>query len=107
MPPGVSEAEVHGVYRDPVEGAVWYGCGRSLCKLANGGVQVFGGSAGVPQDKWSALLRDRGGRLWARGEHNLILLRAGAKRFEAGPAGLPDATNTYPTLMADREGELL
>ena len=106
-PGGTQEAAA--VYVDP-SGKVLYGCGESLCRLE----QVAGhdvardiaAESGLPPGPWSAILGDLEGNLWLRSDHQLYLRPGGAERFQSRP-GLPESTNTYPTLALDPAGRLL
>ena len=60
------------------EGAVWFGCGRSLCRFENGEAREAGTEAGLPQERWEAILGDLEGNLWVRSEHSLYLRPAGS-----------------------------
>ena len=95
-------AEAASVYVDG-GGTVWYGCGKNLCRLENGAPRV---EDGLPPEQWEAILGDLEGNLWVRSEHSLYLRAAGSHRFVAR-GGLPEATNTYPTLAFDPSGRLL
>ena len=90
-------------------GTVWFGCGLSLCRIEGGkGIDVAA-EAGLPAERWDALLEDLDGNLWVRSERSLYQSpRAppAARRFQARP-GLPHSTNAYPTLAVDPEGNLL
>ncbi len=99
-------ARSDGVFVEP-EGAVWFGCGRNLCRLANGETETFGASEGLPQDTWSAMLRDREGTLWVRGAQHLCVLPAGAHEFVARDSGLPPSTNASTALATDSRGVVL
>src|SRR5579864_6973897 len=50
-----AHAEVYGVHvgRD---GAVWFGCGRDLCRYDHGRASIVGRDFGVPKDVWNAIL---------------------------------------------------
>ena len=106
-PGGAQEAAT--VYVDP-SGKALYGCGASLCRVE----QVAGhdtardvaAESGLPPGPWSAILGDLEGNLWLRSDHQLYLRPSGAERFQSRP-GLPESTNTYPTLALDPAGRLL
>ncbi|HLH40602.1 MAG TPA: ATP-binding protein [Bryobacteraceae bacterium] len=84
-------------------GAVWFGCGAKLCRLENGSAAA---QQGLPPERWEAILGDLEGNLWVRSEKSLYLRAAGSQKFEPR-RGLPEATNTYPTLAIDPAGRLL
>ena len=87
------------------KGVVWFGCGLSLCVFENGRAREMGTSLGLPQDRWDAILGDLEGNLWVRSERFLYERPPGG-RFALSP-GLPESTNTYPTLALDPGGRLL
>src|SRR6185436_15808660 len=65
--------------------------------------------AGLPAERWDALLEDIEGNLWVRSERSLYQSpRAppGTRRFHAR-SGLAHSTNTHPSLAIDPEGKLL
>ncbi len=105
-PHGKLQEEAASVYVD-ARGGVWFGCGASLCRLEKtGSAHDVGAEAGLPMEPWGAILGDLDGNLWVRSDHQLYVRRDGASRFEARP-GLPESTNTYPTLALDPSGRLL
>ncbi|UYB50511.1 diguanylate cyclase [Xanthomonas sp. AM6] len=77
---GATLAEITAVAA--IDGALWLGCGRQLCRLdAQGRLRRLGRADGVPDDIWLALLRGRDGTLWARGIHHVLAWPAGATGF--------------------------
>ena len=104
-PDRVKEQGAGSVYVEG-NGAVWFGCGRSLCRFENNVAREAGTEAGLPQERWEAILGDLEGNLWVRSEHSLYLRPAGSTRFQIR-GGLPEANNTYPTLALDPSGRLL
>ncbi|PPU72754.1 ligand-binding sensor domain-containing diguanylate cyclase [Xanthomonas cucurbitae] len=94
-----------------VEGdTLWAGCARKLCAIdAQRQVQVYGPEQGVPEDRWSSVLRDREGGLWARGAGTLIYRAPGAARFAVRPAPLLDGSTIgrQAPLVMDRQGRVL
>ena len=100
-------AAIHSVHVD-AGAALWMGCGNSLCHSGRAGLRVWGSAQGVPADEWHAILRDRGGQLWARGNHHLIALPPGAQRFiDRTPPGLLRKSNLHPWLAMDEQGLVL
>ena len=75
---GVPKVSVQGVYVDPADGAVWFGCGHNLCRLTQGRNEVFGQTQGLPEEHWSVIVRDQQGNLWVRGLDRLYFRAAGA-----------------------------
>jgi signal transduction histidine kinase/ligand-binding sensor domain-containing protein/CheY-like chemotaxis protein len=92
------------VYVEPT-GRVWFGCGISLCTLENGRTREIGKEVGLPRERWDAILGDLEGNLWVRSETH-VYERAPGGRFVLHK-GLPEATNTFPTLALDPAGKLL
>jgi signal transduction histidine kinase/CheY-like chemotaxis protein/streptogramin lyase len=93
------------VYVD-ASGVVWFGCGAGLSRLENGTAQHLGQQEGLPAERWDAILGDVEGNLWVRSEKSLYVRAAGSRRFETR-RGLPESTNTYPTLAIDPRSKLL
>jgi len=64
-PPIGTDALTGGILVDG--DAVWYGCGRQLCRLSNGQVRVYGPQEGVRPARWTAIGKSQDGDLWLRG----------------------------------------
>ena len=96
--------EVYGVHVDP-EGAVWFGCGRDLCRYDRGEVSVLGSESGVPKDIWNAILTDHSGNLWIRSATRLLTKGRTSKRFVA-IENIPEAS-TLGSMNLLRSGTLL
>jgi diguanylate cyclase (GGDEF)-like protein len=77
--PGLQHLSSLGIDR---LGRLWLGCGTEICAVQQGRVESWGTQAGVPEDTWRSWLLDRDGRLWARGQKHVVVLEAGATRFE-------------------------
>jgi signal transduction histidine kinase/ligand-binding sensor domain-containing protein len=103
-PPRTAATLASSVYVDS-KGTVWFGCGSSLCTLDHGKARETGTELGLPQARWDAILGDLEGNLWVRSE-KFLYERGSGGRF-AVRAGLPESTNTYPTLALDPAGRLL
>ncbi|CAN7304840.1 diguanylate cyclase [Pseudoduganella sp. LjRoot289] len=101
-------AEIASVHADK-DASLWLGCGQSLCQSGAAGVTVWGPAQGVPADSWRAIVRDRSGQLWARGDHRIAALPSGAKRFvdRTPPGDLLRKTNLRPVLGEDGQGRIL
>jgi signal transduction histidine kinase/ligand-binding sensor domain-containing protein/CheY-like chemotaxis protein len=97
--------EAQSVYVDAT-GTVWYGCGTSLCQMRAGSAYDASAEAGLPEERWQAILADSEGDLWVRGERYLYVRPHGETRFKPRP-GLPRSSNTYPSLAIDPVGKLL
>jgi signal transduction histidine kinase/ligand-binding sensor domain-containing protein len=104
-PPRASTPMATSVYVD-AKGRVWFGCGTGLCTLEQGQPHESGTELGLPQQRWDAILGDLEGNLWVRSEKFLYQQPAAGGRFVAR-GGLPESTNTYPTMALDPVGRLL
>jgi ligand-binding sensor domain-containing protein len=105
MPPWVNSQEVSSVFTDAA-GVVWFGCGYRLCRYENGAAREVGAAAGLPLDRWDAILGDLDGNLWVRSASALYVRRSESPRFEP-VTGVPASKNTFPTLALDPAGKLL
>ena len=103
-PAQIADPAIHSVHVDP-SGTVWLGCGDGLCRLSPEGPQVLDADAGVPSDRWDAILTDRDGNLWIRSARRLLVRLKGAQSFTPRDEGLAHAMGTA-SLHFDREGRL-
>ena len=95
--------DVHSVSVDS-RGSVWFGCGGSVCRLEGGRVIALGENAGIPTDKWDALLEDGEGNRWVRSANRLLMRPPGARAF----APVPGLTASQSgNLYLDRKGRIL
>lgn len=86
--PSVSGREAWGVFLDG--NAVWYGCGRQLCRMTEDRFQVFGPSSGLPPAIWIPVGRDLDGQLWVQGRGaDIRVLPADASIFNKANGPLP------------------
>ncbi len=103
--------ELSKVFSLSVDGnTLWAGCARKLCAIdAQHKVQVFGPERGVPEDRWSSVLRDQDGGLWVRGAGTLLYRARGADTFSVRPLPLLDGSTVgrQAPLVMDREGRVL
>ncbi len=99
----VQAGSVNGLF-PAADGSVWYGCGTAICRLQGGIPTLFRAKAGVPADRWDALLEDREGSLWARSATRLLKLPRGARMF-LSQQGL--TASESGNLYLDREGGIL
>ena len=65
------------------DGRLWLGCGSAICSVRDDEVRRWGPLEGVPGDQWAGFLRDRAGRLWARGRNSVLMLPKEGERFLA------------------------
>jgi signal transduction histidine kinase/ligand-binding sensor domain-containing protein/CheY-like chemotaxis protein len=103
---GVPRIKITGFHFDPA-GDVWFGCGKNLCHLTPAGLETIGPRQGLPEEEWSAILRDRQGTLWIRGLQRLFVCPPGSHMFFARDEGLPQSTNSAVDLAMDRAGTVL
>jgi diguanylate cyclase (GGDEF)-like protein len=103
-PEAAGGTDAHGVFIE--SGAVWYGCGGSLCRMTADGVTVFGQKDGLPPEKWTCIRRDGNGDLWVNEKRRFAVLRRGSLRFDASGASFPQ-TAGGGQLAVDAEGRLL
>lgn len=103
--------ELSKVFSLSVDGnTLWAGCARKLCAIdAQHKVQVFGPERGVPEDRWSSVLRDQEGGLWVRGAGTLLYRARGTDTFSVRPLPLLDGSTVgrQAPLVMDREGRVL
>jgi diguanylate cyclase (GGDEF)-like protein len=74
-------AHLSSVHVDRMD-RIWLGCGSAICRVEQGAVRTFDANSGVPDDIWRSWVLDRDGRLWARGAAHVVVLEAGATRFD-------------------------
>ncbi len=102
-PAGLATPAVYGLFAD-AGGALWFGCDSSVCRLQDGRVSIWSSSAGVPPDRWDAILADREGNLWLRSANRTLVRRRGSASFipVAGPA-----SSQTGNLYLDRKGRVI
>ncbi|MEO6921590.1 MAG: two-component regulator propeller domain-containing protein [Collimonas sp.] len=96
---------LHSLHVGP-KGDVWMGCDHSLCHYDQGKLVVLGKQDGLPAKQWKALLHDRQGTLWLRGENHVFALPADAKLFldRSPPQGQQKKQERVPILAEDNNG---
>jgi len=89
------------------DGSVVFGCGRGICRIVNQTITSWGERDGLPNDRWSFLLRRRNGELWARGAKHTAMLAPGQMRFQLHelPSALSDGI--YFPIAEDASGRLI
>jgi len=98
---------------------LWFGCGRSLCRLqdplganAAGRVQVYSASQGLPADSWTCLFQSREGDLWVRSRKHVRILAHGESQFRSrdlpsgSEAGIYNGSGIL-TMEEDPQGAVL
>jgi diguanylate cyclase (GGDEF)-like protein len=99
---------------------VWIGCGKKLYSLREhetggriqqlaGGVMERGKEKGLAEDRWESVLLDRGGTLWAAGQHHMAAMPPGSSRFANRPIPGSGQGNIlgHAPLIEDRQGRVL
>ncbi len=87
-------------------GALWYGCGADLCRLANGKVTHMAPVLHLPKDRWVRLLMTPDEHIWLRGATHLGELTQGGKRYVAHDFPGRSSASPYETLTADAQGTI-
>ncbi|MBV8894950.1 MAG: response regulator [Acidobacteriaceae bacterium] len=89
------------------DGSITAGCGDSLCRINGSDVTVWNETNGLPHDRWSFLVRNSAGELWARGRNHVAVLMPAESQFTT--RDLPDMPGraSYVGLVEDRNGEML
>ena len=72
----ISRAPVASVHVSP-NGAVWFGCDLGLCRWDGQRIATLGEAERLSPDRWSSLVTDPEGNLWARSATRLAVLRPG------------------------------
>jgi signal transduction histidine kinase/CheY-like chemotaxis protein/ligand-binding sensor domain-containing protein len=103
LPADVVDGVVEGLFVDG--DGLWFGCGHGICSLHEGRVVSYGESAGVPAMRWTSLVRDGRGTLWAQSRARLVAMDRGSSRFSRRDIGSP--ATTYGKLAVDSTGRLL
>jgi signal transduction histidine kinase/DNA-binding response OmpR family regulator/streptogramin lyase len=103
-PAGAGGLSAHGVFLE--NGALWYGCGQSLCRVTGEQFTVFGEAEGLPKGNWMSIRRDGSGDLWVHNQHNFAVLRHGSTRFDATSPGFPQTAGGCQ-MEVDGDGRLL
>jgi signal transduction histidine kinase/streptogramin lyase/ActR/RegA family two-component response regulator len=80
-PPAAGGLAAFGIYIDPNDGTVWFGCGQVLCSLSQDKVTVFGTDQGVPPERWDAIVGDGEGNLWIRSPTTVRVRLSGSAIF--------------------------
>ena len=106
-PPRAGGVAAYGLFIDST-GALWFGCGTSLCTLTKDELTVFGGEAGVTPGRWDAILADPEGNLWIRNPTQVRVRRPGSEKFvESLTTTVNSATASSVSLHLDPQGRLI
>jgi len=103
-PAGAGGPAAYGILLEP--GAMWYGCGVSLCQSAGEKTTVFGEAEGLPKGTWMSIRRDGNDDLWVQDQHQVAVLRRGRARFDASNPRIPQLAGSCQ-LELDTQGRLL
>ena len=97
-----AEGDVGGLF---IEGEdLWFRRDGDLWRMRNGTVERVGSPAGLPNDRWGAIVRDTHGNIWVRSYTRLYERSGGETRFVDRSEGIPHALVTR--LFADRHGRV-
>jgi diguanylate cyclase (GGDEF)-like protein len=91
------------------QGRIWLACGSSICEIEHGRLEIWDAQSGVPADTWRSWLVDRKEALWVRGLNHVVVLPAGANRFEERdpPHAKLTADILNVPITADGEGRII
>ena len=104
-PAGVEGPSTMGILVE--NDAVWYGCGKQLCRMSGDQVKVYGPAEGIPPSFWMGIGRALNGDLWVQGRGAAFeVLAPGAAKFTKAEGPLPSAGFTGVP-GTDREGYLV
>ena len=105
-PEEVHDEFVTSVY---VEGddSVWFGCGRSICRLSRNATEVFAEADAVPAQRWTMILKDAQGSVWARSRNMLLERRPGARQWVDHSDEIKPMTLGNASMLVDNQGRLL
>lgn len=109
LPASIADPDVNATFGIAVtpSGAIWFGCGTSICRYENGVLKKWGEKEGLAKAPWEYLLVDPGGQLWARGRSHIAVLKPGAARFESRDIpGAPQDLD-YRQFALDAQGRVL
>ena len=87
--------------------AIWFSCGRGVCRWLDGRLRVWGPGQGLPGDTWASLLGARDGSIWARGINHLARLTAGSDRFETVDAPVARLWPATIAMTQDSAGRIV
>ena len=89
------------------DGALWYGCGTGLCRLAEGKTTRLDAALKLPEEHWTNLLLARNGHMWVRGGVHVGELTAAGDRFELHDLPASYTAEPFPALAEDGQGRIL
>ncbi|HYL77214.1 MAG TPA: two-component regulator propeller domain-containing protein, partial [Bryobacteraceae bacterium] len=101
----ISHAATASVHVSP-DGVVWFGCDMGLCRWNGQQVETLGGAQKLPVDRWSSVVTDNQGDLWARSATRLVALPKGGRFFVARGEGIAPMTVLPATLYLAPNGEI-
>ncbi len=100
----LTDDPAYGIHIDPT-GKVWFGCRNKLCTLESDQAREVD-DAGIPADRWDAILTDRQGNLWIRSVRRAMVRLKGEQTFRERDEGLAPAMLGVASLQMDRDGEV-
>ncbi len=78
--PEIDDSEIAGLWVEE-DGALWFGCGKEICRWGGGKLARFGAAEGVPEDRYGGFDRDGRGTLLARGAGGILAQDGHSGRF--------------------------
>jgi diguanylate cyclase (GGDEF)-like protein len=88
------------------DGALWYGCGSDLCRMAGGKTTHEGAALHLPEDNWLHLQFAAGGHLWIRGLHHLGEVSPAEQTYEEHDLPGESTDVPYDALTVDAQGRI-
>ena len=68
---------IAGFVNTDAKGGLLVGCGVALCRIADGRVEIFNSTEGLPRDTWQIATQSPDGTIWARSLDRLAWRRPG------------------------------
>ena len=87
--------------------ALWFGCGRGICRWLDGNLRTWGAGQGLPADTWASLVGARDGSVWVRGIGHLARLAPGSDRFESVEAPVASLWPATIAMTEDSAGRIV
>jgi diguanylate cyclase (GGDEF)-like protein len=104
-PMNLAAGEIWSVLYGP-DGALWYGCGSDLCRMANGKTTHEGAALHLPEDNWLHLQFAADGHLWIRGPQHLGEVFPAEQKYEEHDLAGESTDVPYDALTVDAHGRI-
>jgi ligand-binding sensor domain-containing protein len=102
-PPAAGGIAAYGINIDSNR-ALWFGCGQAVCAFSGERLMVLGREAGIPPDRWDAILPDGDGNLWIRSPNEVRVRHVGSSFFVKNLAIHQLNSNCSVSLHPTRKG---